>query len=93
MAVTLRLTRLGSKKHPLYRVVAANKRSRRDGRPLEFLGYYNPHTKPAQIKLDSENIQKWLGLGAKASDTVNSLIKQFGKVSTEAEKTEEKAEA
>ena len=54
MAVKLKLTRLGSKKHPFYRVVAANDETRRDGRPLEFLGYYNPMTDPAEVKLDAE---------------------------------------
>ena len=56
MAVKLKLTRLGSKKHPFYRVVAANDETRRDGRPLEFLGYYNPMTDPAEVKLDAEKV-------------------------------------
>lgn len=76
MAVKLRLTRSGSKKRPFYRVVAINSHTRRDGRPLEFLGYYNPMTNPAEIKLDMEKIQKWLDLGAEASDTVRSLLKK-----------------
>lgn len=79
MAVKLRLTRSGSKKRPFYRVVAINSATRRDGRPLEFLGYYNPTTKPAEIKLDIEKIEKWLALGAEPSDTVRSLIKQSSK--------------
>ena len=76
MAGKLKLTRMGSKKSPFYRVVAANDESRRDGRPLEFLGYYNPMTDPAQVKLDAEKVQKWLKLGAKPTDTVRSLLKQ-----------------
>ena len=76
MAVKLKLTRMGRKKSPFYRVVAANDESRRDGRPLEFLGYYNPMTDPAQVKLDAEKVQKWLKLGAKPTDTVRSLLKQ-----------------
>ena len=60
MAVKLKLTRLGSKKHPFYRVVAANDETRRDGRPLEFLGYYNPMTDPAEVKLDAEKVKAWL---------------------------------
>ena len=76
MSVKIRLTRMGSKKKPFYRIVAINAGTRRDGRPLEFLGFYNPMTNPAELKLDSEKIQKWLDLGAKPSDTVNSLIEK-----------------
>ncbi len=76
MAVKLRLTRSGSKKRPFYRVVAINSGTRRDGRPLEFLGFYNPMTNPAEVKLDQEKINKWLALGAEPSDTVRSLLKQ-----------------
>lgn len=79
MAVKLRLTRSGSKKRPFYRVVAINSGTRRDGRPLEFLGHYNPMTNPADISLDREKIEKWLALGAEPSDTVRSLLKQTGK--------------
>lgn len=77
MAVKLRLTRMGSKKRPFYRVVAANSASRRDGRPLEFLGYYNPMTNPAKVEIDREKVQKWLELGAEPTDTVRSLLKAF----------------
>ena len=56
MAVKLKLTRMGSKKHPFYRVVAANDETRRDGRPLDFLGYYNPMTSPAEVKFDVEKV-------------------------------------
>ena len=76
MAVRLRLTRSGSKKRPFYRVVATNSDARRDGRPLEFLGYYNPMTNPAEVKLDMEKIQKYhdrgpyLGAGPFYRDTV-----------------------
>lgn len=76
MAVKLKLTRMGSKKKPFYRVVAANDKTRRDGRPLELLGYYNPMTNPEDVKLDSEKIKKWLSLGAEPTDTVKSLIKK-----------------
>ena len=75
MAVKLKLTRLGSKKHPFYRVVAATDETRRDGRPLEFLGYYNPMTNPATVEINHEKVQKWLDLGAEASDTVRNLLK------------------
>ncbi|MDO5538218.1 MAG: 30S ribosomal protein S16 [Desulfovibrionaceae bacterium] len=75
MSVKIKLTRLGSKKHPFYRVVAANDATARDGRPLEFLGYYNPMTNPAQVSLDAENIKKWLDRGAQPTDTVRALLK------------------
>ncbi len=77
MSVKVRLTRSGSKKHPFYRVVAINSDTRRDGRPLEFLGYYNPNTNPAEVKLDQERIEKWLPTGAEMSTTVRSLYKKL----------------
>ena len=77
MSVKVRLTRSGSKKHPFYRVVAINSDTRRDGRPLEFLGYYNPNTNPAYVKLDQEKIDKWLATGAEMSATVRSLYKKL----------------
>ena len=77
MSVKVRLTRSGSKKHPFYRVVAINSDSRRDGRPLEYLGYYNPNISPAKIELDKEKINKWLGHGAEMTDTVRSLYKKY----------------
>jgi small subunit ribosomal protein S16 len=76
MAVKVRLTRMGSKKHPFYRIVATNSSTRRDGRPLEFLGYYNPMSNPAKVEVDREKVQKWLDLGAEVSDTVRSLLKR-----------------
>lgn len=75
MAVKLRLTRTGSKKRPFYRVVAIDSATRRDGRPLEFLGHYNPMTNPATVVIDQEKVQKWLDKGAEASDTVRNLLK------------------
>ncbi len=78
MAVKLRLTRSGSKKRPFYRVIAVDSATRRDGRPLEYLGHYNPMTNPAQVSLEAEKIKKWLDLGAEASDTVRSLLKKAG---------------
>lgn len=76
MAVKLKLSRQGSKKKPFYRIVAANDETRRDGRPLDFLGHYNPLVNPVEVKLDSEKIKKWLSLGAEPTDTVRSLIKK-----------------
>ncbi len=75
MSVKIRLTRTGNKKRPFYRIVAINSATRRDGRPLEFLGHYNPMTNPAQVEVDMEKVNKWLALGAEASDTVHQLIK------------------
>ena len=75
MAVKLRLTRTGCKKRPFYRVVAINSTTRRDGRPLEFLGYYNPMTNPAQVEIDQDKVKKWLDMGAEVSETVRNLLK------------------
>ena len=74
MAIKIRLTRMGSKKKPSYRIVAVNSETRRDGRPLEYLGFYNPMTDPFELKVDKEKVQKWLDRGAQPSDTVRSLI-------------------
>lgn len=76
MSVKVRLTRSGSKKHPFYRVVAINSDTRRDGRPLEFLGHYNPNTNPAEVRIDAEKIKKWVATGAEMSPTVRSLLKK-----------------
>ena len=75
MAVKIRLTRTGCKKRPFYHVVAINSTSRRDGRPLEMLGFYNPMTQPATVAIDQEKVKKWLDMGAEASTTVRSLLK------------------
>ena len=76
MSVKVRLTRSGPKKHPFYRVVAINSDTRRDGRPLEFLGHYNPNTNPAEVRIDAEKIRKWVATGAEMSPTVRSLLKK-----------------
>ena len=76
MAVRLRLKRMGRKKRPFYRVVAADSRFPRDGRHLEVLGHYNPMLQPHEVKLHLERVDYWLSVGAKPSDTVASLIKQ-----------------
>ena len=75
MAVKIKLTRLGSKKHPFYRIVATNLENARDSRPLEFLGHYNPMLSPAEVVLDAEKIQKWLDRGAIPTDTVRAILK------------------
>ena len=75
MAVKIKLTRLGSKKHPFYRIGATNLENARDSRPLEFLGHYNPMLSPAEVVLDAEKIQKWLDRGAIPTDTVRAILK------------------
>ena len=75
MAVKIKLTRLGSKKHPFYRIVATNLENARDSRPLEFLGHYNPMLSPAEVVLDAEKIQKWLDRGAIPTDTMRAVLK------------------
>ena len=75
MAVKIKLTRLGSKKHPIYRIVATNLENALDSRPLEFLCHYNPELSPAEVVLDAEKIQKWLDRGAIPTDTVRAILK------------------
>ena len=75
MAVKLRLTRVGSKKNPIYRVVVADSRSPRDGRFIEIIGRYNPQTNPSTIELDEQKVRDWLSKGAQPSDTVARLLK------------------
>lgn len=76
MALKLRLTRMGSKKRPFYRIVAVDSSTRRDGRALDYVGFYNPMVEPAEIRLDQDKVKFWLERGATPSDTVRSLLKQ-----------------
>lgn len=78
MAVKIRLTRLGAKKAPFYRVVVADSRFPRDGRFIEEIGYYNPLTNPAEIKIDGEKAKKWISNGAQPTETVKALLKKSG---------------
>ncbi|HCU08715.1 MAG: 30S ribosomal protein S16 [Eubacteriales bacterium] len=78
MAVKIRLKRMGAHKKPFYRVVVADSRSPRDGRFIEEIGYYNPLTDPADIKIDPEKAKKWLSTGAAPTDTVRALFKKSG---------------
>jgi small subunit ribosomal protein S16 len=78
MAVRVRLTRVGSKKNPIWRVVVADQRSPRDGRIIETVGRYNPQTDPSTIELDEEKVKDWIGKGAQPSDAVAKLIKAAG---------------
>ncbi len=78
MSVRIRLARGGAKKRPFYRIVAADSESPRDGRFLETLGTYNPMVDPAAITLKDERIKYWLGVGAKPTTTVKSILKKEG---------------
>lgn len=78
MATKIRLKRMGAKKNPFYRIVIADSRTPRDGRFIEEIGYYDPNTQPATVRIDEDKALKWLQDGAKASDTVRSLFKQAG---------------
>ncbi len=69
---------MGMKKAPFYRVIVADSRSPRDGRFIEEIGYYNPLTEPAEIKIDAEKAKKWLSNGAQPTETVKSLLKKSG---------------
>jgi small subunit ribosomal protein S16 len=79
MSVRVRLTRVGSKKNPIWRVVVADQRSPRDGRFIETIGHYNPQTEPSRIALDEERLQHWLARGAQPTGTVKQLIKAHAK--------------
>ena len=78
MAVKMRLRRMGQKKAPFYRVVVADSRSPRDGKFIEEVGYYNPQTEPAEIKIDADKAKDWLAKGAQPTETVKSLLKKSG---------------
>ena len=78
MAVRIRLTRVGATKAPTYRVVVADARNPRDGRPLETIGHYNPRTEPIEVSIDADKAKKWLAKGAQPSDTVARLFRQQG---------------
>jgi small subunit ribosomal protein S16 len=78
MAVKLRLTRVGKKKQPQYRIVAADSRSARDGRFIEILGTYNPRTEPSTISVDSDKAVKWLMEGAQPTERVKKLLEVTG---------------
>ncbi len=74
--VKIRLKRIGAKKAPFYRVVVADGRYARDGRFIEEVGYYNPMTNPAEVKIDAEKVNTWLKNGAQPTDTVRALLKK-----------------
>jgi small subunit ribosomal protein S16 len=74
VAVRMRLTRVGSKKNPIYRVVVADSRSPRDGRFIEILGHYSPLTEPPTVSIDRAKVEAWIKKGAQPSNTVRKLI-------------------
>ena len=76
--VKMRLRRMGAKKAPFYRVVVADSRYPRDGRFIEEIGYYNPQTEPAEVKIDADKAKAWLAKGAQPTETVKSLLKKNG---------------
>lgn len=78
MAVKIRLRRMGAKKAPFYRIVAADSRYPRDGRFIEEVGYYDPTKEPSVIKIDEEKAKTWLANGAQPTDTVKALLKIQG---------------
>jgi small subunit ribosomal protein S16 len=75
MSVRVRLTRVGGKKNPIWRVVVTDQRSPRDGRFIETIGHYNPRTEPSTIEIDDERMAHWLARGAQPTNTVKKLIK------------------
>ncbi|MCR4706685.1 MAG: 30S ribosomal protein S16 [Clostridiales bacterium] len=76
--VKIRLKRMGMKKKPFYRIVVADERTTRDGRPIDEIGYYNPVTEPAEIRVDVEKAKAWIAKGAQPTDTVRGLLKKAG---------------
>jgi small subunit ribosomal protein S16 len=79
MSVRVRLTRVGSKKNPIWRVVVTDQRSPRDGRFIETIGHYNPQTEPSTIVLDEERLAHWVARGAQPTNTVKQLAKAHAK--------------
>jgi small subunit ribosomal protein S16 len=75
LAVRMRLTRVGSKKNPVYRVVVADSRSPRDGKFIDIVGRYNPQHDPSLIEFDEDKVKDWLGKGALPSEAVSRLLK------------------
>ena len=73
MSVKIRLTRMGKKKKPFYRIVVADSRDKRDGRSIEEIGTYDPMSKA--VKIDAESAKKWLSVGAQPTDAVEKLLK------------------
>jgi small subunit ribosomal protein S16 len=93
MSVRVRLTRVGSKKNPIWRVVVADQRSPRDGRIVESIGHYNPRTDPSTIVIDRERLEHWLSRGAQPTNTVKKLMRARPEDAAPAEPVPEEAPA
>ncbi|MBR2909228.1 MAG: 30S ribosomal protein S16 [Clostridia bacterium] len=91
MAVKMRLTRMGDKKSPFYRIVVADSRKARDGEYVDLVGTYNPLKTPEEVKIDVEKAKKWIANGAQPTDTVKALLQKNGVM--EEKKTAPKAKA
>ena len=78
--VKIRLKRMGMKKKPFYRIVVADERTTRDGRPIDEIGYYNPVENPTELRVDAEKAKAWIAKGAKPTDTVRGLLKKAGAI-------------
>jgi small subunit ribosomal protein S16 len=78
LAVRVRLTRVGGRKNPIWRVVVADQRSPRDGRVIETIGRYNAQVEPSEIRLDEERLRHWLARGAQPTNTVKKLMRAQG---------------
>ena len=84
MSVRVRLTRVGSKKNPIWRVVVADQRSPRDGRFIETIGHYNPQTNPSTIVVDKDRYEHWVARGAQPTGTVKSLMRATSRAESSA---------
>ena len=78
MAVRLRLTRIGGRKDPVWRVVVADQRAKRDGRVIEIVGHYNAQTNPSTIAVDEDRVRHWLSVGAQPTNQVRKLLRLQG---------------
>ena len=78
MATKMRLTRMGDKKSPFYRIVVIDSRKARDGAYIDKIGHYNPTTQPAEVVIDAEKAKKWLSVGVQPTETVKSLLVNAG---------------
>ena len=78
MAVKMRLTRMGDKKSPFYRIVVTDSRNARDGAYIDKVGHYNPTTNPAEIVVDAEKAKKWIANGVQPTDTVKNILVNQG---------------
>jgi len=81
--IKLRLRRMGAKKRPSYRIVAAETRSPRDGRFIEVVGFYDPLTNPATVRINTDRVRHWLSVGAQPSDTVRDILRREGVLGSE----------